>query len=169
LVLKRLALGLLLGLLIGAALASGLHFGLGLRTASGLLGYLLAMGAGATSGVLVGKPPWQQEAWIEAILKAVAGLGFGALIFWLSSSYVPWTLPVATLGLPEGTRLAHALFISMPLTAGLFGTLVSLDNTSDASAPSAKRARVRELPEVDAIPEPALEGSRKKSRARRRD
>jgi hypothetical protein len=168
-VLKRLALGLFLGLLIGAALASGLHFGLGVRSASGLLGYLLAMGAGATAGVLAGKPPWQQEAWIEAILKAVAGLGFGALVFWLTSSYVPWTLPSATLGLPESTRLAHSVLVSMPLTAGLFGMLVSLDNTSDAPSSKAKRARVQELPEVDAIPEPALRKSGKKARAQRRD
>jgi len=169
-VLKRLALGLLLGLLIGLGLASGLHFGLGLRSASGLLGYLLAMGAGATAGVLAGKPPWQQEAWIEAILKAVAGLGFGALVFWLTSSYIPWTLPSSVLDLPSGTPLAHTLLISMPLTAGLFGTLVSLDNTSDASASSsAKRARVRELPEVEAIAEPVSGTSKKKRGARRRD
>jgi len=168
-VLKRLLIGLLLGLAIGFGMAAGLHFGLGLRSASGLLGYLLTMGAGATAGVLLGKPPWQQEAWIEAILKAVAGLGFGALVFWLGSSYIPWTLP-AVLGLPEGTPLADALLVSMPLTAGLFGTLVSLDNTGDSASKKGKGARVRVPADDDdpfALPVPQKRAA--KGRAQERD
>jgi len=169
-VLERLLIGLLLGLAIGAALASGLHFGLGLSSASGLLGYLLAMGAGATAGTLLGKPPWQQEAWIEAILKAVAGLGFGALVFWLGSSYVPWTWPSDLLGVPAGTPLAHVLLVVLPVTAGLFGTLVSLDNTGDASSKKSKGARVRvSADDDDPFAEPAPTKSAAKSRAQRGD
>jgi len=167
-VIQRVGIGFVIGLVIGVGLAAGLHFGLGLGVASGLLMYLLAMGAGATAGVLAGKPPWKQAAWIESILKAIAGLGFGALVVWLSSSYVPWTVPGTPLGLPADTRLAHVLLIVLPLVAGCFGGLVGLDNTTEGESPKAKRVRVGALPEADAIEEPAT-GKRGKVRRAPRD
>lgn len=153
---KRLALGLGVGGTVGLAVAGGLHFALGLKIAAGLLMYLLAMGVGATAGVLAGKPPWRQEAWLESILKAVAGLAFGALITWLATSYVPWSLPFAALGLPTDARLAQILLVMLPLVGGLFGALVGLDNTAEGEKKQPKRARVAALPEVDAIPEPVM-------------
>lgn len=163
-VIKRAGLGLLIGLCIGAGIAAGLHFGLGVPVASGLLMYLLAMGTGATAGVLAGKPPWRQAAWIEAILKAVAGMGFGALLVWLTSSYVPLTVPGTPLGLPADTRFADALLVILPMVAGLFGVLVGLDNTPDSASAKPRRVRVDAMGELDTleIPEPG-----KKSKARR--
>jgi hypothetical protein len=129
-------------LIIGGALGAGLHFGLGWATVGGsaLLGYLLAMGTGATAGVLAGKPPWRQAAWIEGVLKAVAGLGFGALAYWLGSSYASFGLPGLLPGLEAGTPWNEATLVMPTVVAGLFGALVELDNTdADATPKGAKR------------------------------
>jgi len=129
--LKRLGLGLIKGLLIGGAIGAGFHFGLGWTVATGLLAYLIAMGAGATAGILAGKPPWRHAAWIESLLKAVAGLGIGALVYWLASSFADFQLPFAIPGVAEGHGWTEMPLLSSVAVAGLFGTLVELDNTDD--------------------------------------
>lgn len=143
--LKRLALGLFKGLLIGGALGAAFHFGLGWLTASGILAYLLAMGAGATSGILAGKPPWRHQAWIESLLKGAAGLGFGALAFWVASKWAAFGVPGGIPGLEAGTPWTQSVLLMPAVVAGLFGTLVELDNTDDPDPPkrNTKRPNVR--------------------------
>ncbi|MCB9631595.1 MAG: hypothetical protein H6721_05575 [Sandaracinus sp.] len=136
---KRLLLGLIKGLLVGAALGAGAHFGLGWTTATGLLAYLLAMGAGASAGLLGGKPPWRQDTWIESVLKAVAGLGVGALLYWVTSTWVAIGLPLSFLGLEEGTPWTSHPLLMLPAVALVFGTLVELDNTDDGSTATPSR------------------------------
>ena len=140
--LKRLGLGLLKGLVIGGALGAALHFGLGWVTLGGsaLLGYLLAMGAGASAGVLAGKPPWRQAAWIEGVLKAVAGLGVGALTYWASSKWLSFGLPGVLPGLEAGTPWTESTLLLPTVVSAAFGTLVELDNTDvDETPKGAKR------------------------------
>lgn len=129
--LKRLAVGLLKGTLIGAALGAGAHFGLGWTEASGLLAYLLSMGAGATAGILAGTPPWRQATWIESILKAIAGVGVGALLYWLSVRWGDFELPFALPGIAPGTSWTSVPLLFMTGVSAVFGTLVELDNTGD--------------------------------------
>ena len=140
--LKRLGLGLLKGLIIGGALGAALHFGLGWATIGGsvLFGYLLAMATGATAGVLAGKPPWKQAAWIEGVLKAVFGLGFGALAFWVSSKYLAFGLPGVLPGLEAGTPWPESTLALTAVVGTLFGSLVELDNTGDDSPSEAKKS-----------------------------
>lgn len=138
--LKRLGLGLLKGLIIGGAVGAALHFGLGWVTVgSALFGYLLAMATGATAGVLAGKPPWKQSAWIEGVLKAVFGLGFGALAFWASSKWLAFGLPGVIPGLDAGTAWTESTLLMPTAVAGLFGTLVELDNTDEGEPKGAQR------------------------------
>lgn len=138
--LKRLGLGLLKGLVIGAGVGAALHFGLGwLTVGSALFGYLLAMATGATAGVLAGKPPWRQAAWIEGVLKAVFGLGFGALAYWASSKWLGFALPDVIPGLEAGTAWTESTLLMPTVVAGLFGTLVELDNTDEETPKGAKR------------------------------
>ncbi len=138
--LKRLGLGLLKGLLIGGGVGAALHFGVGwLTVGSALFGYLLAMATGATAGVLAGKPPWKQSAWIEGVLKAVFGLGFGALAFWASSKWLAFGLPGMLPGVEAGTPWTESTLLMPTIVAGLFGTLVELDNTGDDKPKGAKR------------------------------
>jgi len=116
------------GLLTGAALGAAFHFGLGWTTAGGLLGFLIAMGVGATTAALTGKPPWRQAAWIEGVLKGLAGFGIGALLFWvfgMAKLNLPWTL----LGIPEGTRAGELPLLFSPAIGLLIGSLIELDNT----------------------------------------
>lgn len=166
---KRLLFGLLKGLIIGAGLGAALHFGLGWTTTPGLLGYLLAMGGGATAGILAGKPPWRHQAWIEALLKAVAGLATGALVYWLASDYGAIGLPFEVAGVAAGTPWPELPLLYIPLVAALFGSLVELDNTGDDKAKKssgggskAKKARVADLEEVEAFPEPFSEKAQRK-------
>jgi hypothetical protein len=128
--LKRLALGLAKGLVIGGALGAALHFGLGWTTAEGVLGYLVAMVAGMSAAVLSGKPPWASEGgWIEGILKGVAGIGLGALAYWLGSSYAAVGIPFELAGVPAGTAWTSLPLLVGPTIAGVFGAAVELDNT----------------------------------------
>jgi hypothetical protein len=130
-VLRRLLIGLAKGLVVGGALGAGLQIGLGWGETSGLLGYLLAMGAGATAGILAGKPPWRAEAWIESVLKGVFGLGTGALVYFLGSSYGSFEVPFALPGAASGTPWTSQPLLYATAIGGVFGSLVELDNTDD--------------------------------------
>ncbi|MFT5356913.1 MAG: hypothetical protein ACI9KE_004139 [Polyangiales bacterium] len=161
--LKRLLIGVIKGLVIGAALGSAFHFGLGWTTTAGLFAYLLAMGSGATAGVLAGKPPWRQQAWIESVLKSVAGLGVGALAYWGASSWLAVPLPVDIPGIASGTPWTEMTLGITTATAAVFGALVELDNTDDASSGKTKRnVRVS----ADEAEEVEVSASGKKERTR---
>jgi len=133
--LRRLLVGCIKGLVLGIGL--GLLFQLVLRwtTTPELLAYLLSMGTGATVGVLAGRPPWRQESWLESLLKVVAGVGVGAMVYWLAHTYGSFGLPTALLGAEEGVPWTSLPALYLPPTAVLFGALVELDNTPDGPAP----------------------------------
>lgn len=161
--LKRLIIGVIKGLVIGGVIGSALHFGLGWTTAAGLLAYLLAMGSGATAGVLAGKPPWRQQAWIESVLKSVAGLGIGALAYWGASSWLAFPLPFEIPGVVAGTPWTEMTLGITTATSAVFGALVELDNTDDDSKSKAKR-NVRVA--ADEAEEVEVSASGKKERTR---
>ena len=127
--LKRLGVGLLKGLVIGGVIGGGLHFGLGWATVGSLLGYLVAMAVGATAAVLAGKPPWREGALVEALLKGVAGLGVGALLYFLSARFAGFALPFALPGTAADLPWTRLPVLYAPALAALVGSLVELDNT----------------------------------------
>lgn len=129
--LKRLVIGLIKGLVIGGAIGAGMTYGLHWSAPSGgLLGFLLAMGAAGTTGVFAGKPPWQQGAWIEALLKGLVGVGVGALAYWLGATYAAGPdLPLPGVADPAPWTALPVLFL--PAIAGVYGSLVELDNTGE--------------------------------------
>jgi hypothetical protein len=170
--LKRLGFGLIKGVLIGAGVGAGIQLGLGWTETSGLLGYLLAMGVGATAGILAGKPPWRQEAWIEALLKAAGGVGVGALLYWLGTSFAGFDVPFAVGGAEAGIPWTSIPLLYAPAISGLFGTLVELDNTDDPkptgkekkAAPSPAGKQAVRIEATDEIEEAVVVSeSRKKS------
>lgn len=131
--LKRLVIGLLKGLVLGAAIGAGIQYGLRWPIASGgLLGYLLVMGAAGTTGVFAGKPPWREGAWVEALLKGLVGVGIGALLYWLGSTYGAIELPFP--GMPEATAWTGLPVIFLPAIAAVYGALVELDNSDEGSS-----------------------------------
>ena len=153
--LKRLVVGLVKGMMIGAIIGCGFHFGLGWQTTAaggGLLAYLMAMGSGATAGVLAGKPPWRQQAWIESVLKGVAGIGLGALTYWVSSQWGSFALPSFVPGL-GGTPWTESTLLINVSAAAVFGTLVELDNTGGSTpkrkSKTAQKVRVSAPAEVE--------------------
>ncbi len=137
--LRRLGFGLLKGLVVGTALGVGFQVGLGWGATTGLLGYLLAMGFGATAGILCGKAPWRAEAWIEAVLKGIFGVGVGALVYWVGSSYLAWQLPWALPNAEAGSAWTAMPLLYAPVIGGIFGTIVELDN--DESAPKRSKKK----------------------------
>lgn len=134
---KRLGVGLLKGLVIGGVIGAGLHFGLGWMTVTPLLGYLVAMAAGASASVLAGKPPWREGAWIEALLKGLAGVGAGALLYFLGTRFgsfgVPFALPGRLAATAAGAAWPTLPLLFAPAFGALIGSLVELDNTGGAA------------------------------------
>ncbi|MEM1417861.1 MAG: hypothetical protein AAGH15_23390 [Myxococcota bacterium] len=160
--LKRLGLGLLKGLVIGGALGAGLHFGLGWTTATGILGFALAMGSGAIAGVFTGKPPWKEGGAIEGGLKAVFGAGLGALAYWLGTKYgaigLPLDIPAAANAseVVAGTPWTEIPLTTVAAVAGAYGTLVELDNTpSGGDGARHPKARVEVPAEAEGVTVPA--------------
>jgi hypothetical protein len=146
---KRLLHGLLKGLLAGFAIGTGIQLGLGWVTPA-LLGGLVAACSGATAGILCGKPPWRQDSSLEALLKALGGVGVGALGFWgLSHLAVP--LPF-TMGLLDAAApWTDQPILFAPLIAAAYGAIVELDNApkSDAGPKSAPKASPKKRPAMD--------------------
>lgn len=160
---KRLGFGLLKGLLIGGAIGAGLQYGLHWTDASGLLGFLLAMGVAGTAGVFAGKAPWKEGAWIEATLKGLVGVGLGALSYW-GLTQVPFGVPFPGL---SGTHALAALpVVFAPAIAGVYGAVVELDNTGEDEdeKKSGPKARVAVDDDDDGADEPAAKRRKKKRR-----
>jgi hypothetical protein len=142
---KRLLLGLLKGLILGVLIGVGFQIGLGWTVTGGLLGFLIAMAVGASAGVLCGKPPWRTGGWIESVLKAVAGVAVGALLFWLFG-YVSTSLGFSVFGAPESAVWNEQPLLFAPAIAALFGTVIELDNTpekTDTGGKSGKNEAIR--------------------------
>lgn len=92
--LSSIGLGLLKGLLVGALLGAALTYGLrwSMPEAS-LLGYLATVMVGGTTGVLAGRAPWREGAWLEALIKCVLGAAIGPGLYWLACQYGNAVLP----------------------------------------------------------------------------
>jgi hypothetical protein len=138
--LKRLGIGWLKGAVVGGAIGAGLHFGLGWASVEPLLAYLVAMATVASAAVLAGRPPWREGAWVEALLKGVVGVGFGALLAWLSSRFAGFALPFPLPGVDVAARWPGVPIVFAPLFAALTGALVELDNTGDDAKSAGSRA-----------------------------
>ena len=136
---KRLIVGLVKGLLVGLVVGAGVQAGLRWTT-PGLLGYLLAAATGASAGLFCGKPPWRQEAWLEGVLKAVAGALVGAGAFW-GLSYLSFGLGFDLLGAGANVPWNEQPLLFAPLIAGVFGSAVELDNTPSAPSGSTKESK----------------------------
>lgn len=162
--LKRLAFGLLKGLAIGGAIGAGVHYGLGWVPLSGLLGFLLAMGAGGTTGIFAGRPPWQEGAWIEAVLKGMVGVGLGALAYW-GIAQAPWLVPFP--GVDEPATLAGLPLVFLPAVAGVYGALVELDNTKSAGDEKEEGSSVKARVMLDDLDETEVHDSSKKEKKKR--
>jgi hypothetical protein len=162
--LKRLGLGLLKGLVIGGTIGAAFQYGLGWHDVAGLLGFLIAMGVAGTAGVFAGRPPWQHGAWIEATLKGLVGVGLGALLYWVASRWGQFAIPFP--GLSEPASWTELPVVFAPAIAGVYGSLVELDNTGErerAKSESRTKARVA-VDEEELEEEPARTRSAKKNR-----
>jgi hypothetical protein len=158
--LKRLALGLAKGLALGGAIGAALHFGLGWQTLDGALMWLFAILTGGLAAVLSGKPPWAKDGgWIEGILKGVAGLGLGALAYWLGSRFLALGVPLDLGEITAGTPWTSVPLAVLPAIGAIFGAAVELDNTptagKDAKDAAGAKARVAVEAEPEAVEEEA--------------
>ncbi|MCA9605805.1 MAG: hypothetical protein KC619_09430 [Myxococcales bacterium] len=168
--LKRLGLGLLKGLIIGGAIGAGLQYGLHWTNASGLLGFLVSMGAAGTAGVFAGKAPWKEGAWIEATLKGMVGVGLGALAYW-GLTYVPESLQIPFPGLAGSHALAALPAVFAPAIAGVYGALVELDDTGDDGKADKKKGdgpKARVAVDDDGEEAEAEAGRKRRDRRRRK-
>ena len=143
--LSSIGLGLLKGLLVGALCGVGLTYGLrwSMPEAS-LLGTLASVTVGGTTGVLAGRAPWLEGAWLEALLKCVVGAVLGAGLYWLACQYASAALPALitdALRLPssvraEGESLSWLAYAPALLSAEgvLLGLVIELDHAFGAGS-----------------------------------
>lgn len=153
---KRILFGLVKGLALGLLVGSFFHFGLGWRVAPDLLGYLIAMGTGATAGILAGRPPWLHEAWLESLLKGVFGLGVSAGLYWAAVRFIPAQVSFSVFGSPENTAWTSLPLLVAPPIAILFALVVELDNNGASPKPGAgsKPAAPKPKPATAGTPAP---------------
>lgn len=138
---RRLLVGLLKGLVLGGLVGAGVHLGLGWTRTSGVLAYLIAVGAGATVGLLAGKPPWARGAWLESVLRAVGGLVVGGLLYFLAVRFASAPIPLeAGPGVPAGTPWVELPLLYALAVGALYGALVELDHTPDRPGGGARKA-----------------------------
>jgi hypothetical protein len=136
---KRILFGLVKGTVLGLAVGCLFHFGLGWRVAPDLLGYLIAMGTGATAGILAGRPPWLHEAWLESLLKGVFGLAVGAALYWAAVRFIPSPVSFSVFGSPENTEWTSLPMLVAPPIAVLFALVVELDNNGASIKPGGSK------------------------------
>jgi len=142
--LKRLLIGLVKGVLLGGVLGLVLVKGLGVATMGVWVAYLLAVVAGALSGLVAGKPIWAAGARIEAGLKAVVGALLGAGLMYALRRWFALQLDLGQLG--QGS-VGQLPIVSLPLIATALSMLYELDNTGDEDdetkpPPAAAKKRV---------------------------
>ncbi|MCA9574625.1 MAG: hypothetical protein R3B40_18925 [Polyangiales bacterium] len=135
---QRILIGLVKGLTLGVLLGSLFHFGLGWRVTPGLLGYLIAMGVGATAGILAGRPPWLHEAWIESLLKGVFGLAVGAAVYWVAVRFLTFEMAFDVFGAPASSPWTSLPLLYAPPIAMLFALIVELDNGASSKPGAGK-------------------------------
>lgn len=142
--LSSIGAGLLKGLLVGALVGVGLTYGLRWpMPEGGLLGYLAMVSVGGTTGVLAGRAPWLENAWLEALIKCAIGAAVSALLYWLACQYGHADLPTMVterLHLSTRVRAADAslswlAFAPLSLTAAgvILGLFIELDHAFGAS------------------------------------
>ena len=143
--------GLLKGLLVGALVGVGLTYGLRWSMPEGgLLGYLAMVTVGGTTGVLAGRAPWLENAWLEALIKCAIGAAVSALLYWLACQYGDADLPaMITERLHISTRVNAAdaplsWLAFAPLSLGavgvILGLFIELDHAFDASKGTKSKA-----------------------------
>jgi hypothetical protein len=137
----RLLAGALKGGLVGVLVALGVTWGLGWPTTPGLLGSLVAMGVGATAGLFAGRPAWEQDSFVESLVRAVAGFAVGALVHVVGARFLSTPLPFAVLSAPSGTPWAEVPLIFLPPIGLVYGALVEL-----ARGRAGRPPRVRATP-----------------------
>ena len=162
--LRRVLLGLLKGGLIGALLGALVLFGLGITTLSGWAGYLAAVLGGVTVALIAGKPIWEKGAWVEVLLKSVAGALGGAGLFYVIDRYFGASGDAA-----GGSALAGQPLLVLPLVATILAMLFEADNTGDdQESPSpSKKQRVESLA-AEPLESDAEEPAPGETQARRR-
>jgi hypothetical protein len=148
---RSIAIGLLVGLgkglAIGVVSGALLAYVLGWALPPGsLLGYLAAMATAGTAAILGGRAPWSEGAWLVALLKALAGLAVGGLLYWLFVTHADVALPgslAALLALPETATAGLAAEdgalswlawppLALGAVSAAVGALVELDHAGDA-------------------------------------
>lgn len=127
--LRRFGIGLVKGSLIGGLVLAGLLFGLQLAAVPLWAAYLLAIGSGVLTGLVAGKPIWQQgmEARIEAGLKAVAGALLAAFGLFALTRWLPAVVNPQLLKPGQASTGVGLMFI--PTLTAVLGLFFELDNT----------------------------------------
>jgi len=142
--------GLLKGLLVGALVGIGLTYGLCWPMPEGsLLGYLAVVTVGGTTGVLAGRAPWREDAWLEALIKSAIGAAVGAGLYWLACRFGEADLPaMITNQLDVSARVSVqdaplSWLAFAPLSLGAVGVIIGLFIELDHALDAGKNTKSR--------------------------
>jgi hypothetical protein len=134
--LKRLALGPLKGGVLGLAVGFALVHGLGVEGLAGARSHAAAALVGFASGLFTGKPIWTRGAWLEGLLKAVAGGGLAAAVLFILRRFVRVNVDAGPLG--AGDLLGLPLVV-LPALGAILGLLFEIDDAVGRSQHSSSR------------------------------
>lgn len=121
----RMLLGLLKGAVIGGAVGIGFVFLL--PQEPGLATWLSMLLAGTLVGIICGVPFWKKDQWITTIIKAIFGLGVGALANFLLDKFVSTMGQISYFVMPTGAAPLGDHWLGVAAFGALWGLLVDLD------------------------------------------
>jgi hypothetical protein len=140
---RRLLLGLLKGSLVGGLFAYAMVAGLGVTALSGAFAYLAAVGVSFFTALVAGRPIWAAGAWVEVLLKAIAGAAVASGLLFAATRYVEQSANLGPLG--QG-HLVQLPYVILPLLATLLAVFFEAGNNDSKSAThesSASGSRIR--------------------------
>jgi hypothetical protein len=132
----RMILGLIKGALIAGSIGLGLSF---VFSGNGWLATLIAMLlGGALVGIVCGVPFWKIDQWPTTLVKALFGVGVGALVNFLLDSFALFQLPHFVNAADQSREFFGNHWIGVAAFGGLWGLIVDLDagfddNKADAN------------------------------------
>lgn len=118
---------MILGLLKGAAIGGGLGLGLSFALSGGPATWVSMLLSGALVGIVCGVPFWKVDQWPTTLVKAIFGIGVGALVNFLLDSFATFGPIQHFVNASANPEYLGNHWIGVAAFGALWGLIVDLD------------------------------------------